>query len=335
MSNVAGPRRSRQSDYRDAIAALAERGAHLVLCRESKAPLWRGWQNRRPTLDQALAHDRDVGPLAVIPWSLHSSVIDVDEGDASALTDRWPPLAAIPSRREGGLHLWFRDVAPRRNSRLETHGVQADVRGGSGFLILWNAAQVARALENPPARAVNFPLELLVRDKPSSPEAPPAARDKRPRAAALPRVRLDRASALGVNLEGVPVGRRAEVLFDVVRHLSYDLKCPPTLAAWVSQVGALAAQLNTRFETPLEDHEVLSCASSIAEWTRVHAVALDHGPEAQSRRWLKSARVRGERLAARNQEIVEARGAGDSVGRIAARHEISERQVRRVLASRG
>ena len=285
-----------------------------------------------PSLDQALSHD---GLIAVIPWSLGTSVIDVDEGDASALTDSFPPLAAIPSRRKGGRHLFYRDVAPRRNARLDALGVQGDVRGASGYAILWRASAVVEALEAPPARAVNFPLELLVRDKPSSLEAPPAARDKRPRAAALPRVRLDRASALGVNLEGVPVGRRAEVLFDAVRHLSYDLKCPPTLAAWVAQVGALAAQLNTRFETPLEDHEVLSCASSIAAWTRVHAVALDHGPEAQSRRWLKSARVRGERLAERNQEIVEARGAGDSVGRIAARHEISERQVRRVLASRG
>ena len=235
MSNVAGPRRSRQSDYRDAIAALAERGAHLVLCRESKAPLWRSWQKRRPSLDQALSHD---GLIAVIPWSLGTSVIDVDEGDASALTDSFPPLAAIPSRRKGGRHLFYRDVAPRRNARLDALGVQGDVRGASGYAILWLASAVVEALEAPPARAVNFPLELLVRDKPSL-EAPPAARDKRPRAAALPRVRLDRVIALGVNLKGVEVGRRAEVLFDAVRHRAYDLEPPPTLAQWSEQVEAL------------------------------------------------------------------------------------------------
>ena len=193
---------------------------------------------------------------------------------------------------------------------------------------------VVEALEAPPARAVNFPARAAGARQAIVAGGAPTARDKRPRAAALPRVRLDRASALGVNLEGVPVGRRAEVLFDAVRHLPYDLKCPPTL-----RVGRAGGRAGGAAKHSVRDaarrHEVLSCASSIAAWTRVHAVALDHGPEAQSRRWLKSARVRGERLAERNQEIVEARGAGDSVGRIAARHEISERQVRRVLASRG
>ena len=50
------------------IARLTDAGAHLVLCRPDKRPVWRGWQKRRPSAAVAQMHVDDAhGPVGRRP----------------------------------------------------------------------------------------------------------------------------------------------------------------------------------------------------------------------------------------------------------------------------
>ena len=90
----------------DSVARLTAAGAHLVLCRPDKRPLWRGWQRRWPGADTARAHlNSEKGPLGVVPASLRSTALDVDTGDPLHLFGEYPPWADIPSRR--GHHAYY------------------------------------------------------------------------------------------------------------------------------------------------------------------------------------------------------------------------------------
>ena len=81
----------------DSIARLTGAGAHLVLCRADKRPLWRGWQRRRPGADTALAHlDNEKGPLGIVPASLRSTALDVDTGDPIHPVRRIPAVGGPP-----------------------------------------------------------------------------------------------------------------------------------------------------------------------------------------------------------------------------------------------
>ena len=97
------------------VTTLVDHGAHLVLCRPDKRPLWRGWQKRRPSADGALSHlDDEHGPLGLVPWSLRSTGVDVDAGSPDELARSFAPWADVPSRR--GRHLYYDDDQPRGNA---------------------------------------------------------------------------------------------------------------------------------------------------------------------------------------------------------------------------
>ena len=129
----------------DPLAALAERGAHFVLCGADKRPRARRWQEKAPALKVVLRHQ---GLVGVVPASLGCVVIDVDEGGEQACADvvatLGRPLTQVATRRAGGAHLWYRsrDAAGIGN-RGWAHG---DVRGAKGYAILWDAAAVAEGL---------------------------------------------------------------------------------------------------------------------------------------------------------------------------------------------
>ena len=117
------------------IARLTDAGAHLVLCRPDKRPLWRGWQKRRPSAAVAQMHVDDAhGPLGVIPWSLRSTALDIDEGDPDALRSWFAPWADLASRR--GRHFYYDDSEPRGNTSWSLWDCRGDIRGARGFLVL-------------------------------------------------------------------------------------------------------------------------------------------------------------------------------------------------------
>ncbi len=128
-----------------ALEALAEAGAHFVLCRTDKRPRTKAWQKTPAALEAARRHE---GPVGVVPASLGCIVVDVDQGGEAAVDGviraLGQPLARVPTRREGGEHLWYqcRD-AEEVGNRAWRHG---DIRGGRGYVILWDAESVAEGL---------------------------------------------------------------------------------------------------------------------------------------------------------------------------------------------
>ena len=310
----------RRQDQQDAaIAALAARGAHLVLCRH-KRPLWRAWQKRAPNLDAALEHAQLGSPLGIIPWSLGTTALDVDDGDAGVLIQAWPPAADYPTRRDGGRHLFYEDSHGRRNATFKSHGCKGEIRGARGFLILWGRAPeiLAEALEHPRPGAMRFPADLFE----------PMPRVFRPEAAAAVQ---SGPTATDLELEAVSRGRRNTALFDVTRYAAYTWSKPEAVADWRARVEAFALEQNERFREPLGRREVAWTAWSIASWVWSGFGPLDHGPAAQRRRGVKSGRVRRAAVVERDVAIVAAAIAGESMRAIAKRHQISERAVRYVV----
>ena len=128
-----------------ALEALAEAGAHFVLCGADKRPRTKAWQENPAPLAKVLRHK---GPVGVVPASLGCVVIDVDKGGEAAADNVVKLLgqarARIPTRRSGGQHLWYqcRD-AEEVGNRAWRHG---DIRGAKGYAILWDAESVAEGL---------------------------------------------------------------------------------------------------------------------------------------------------------------------------------------------
>ena len=97
-SLVTAPESPHSDSARRALAYLHDRGAHFVLLND-KRPLWRGYMTRRPALEAVLHH----GEVGLIPWSLQTTALDVDDGEPAQLLLFHPPLVVLPSRR--GQHL--------------------------------------------------------------------------------------------------------------------------------------------------------------------------------------------------------------------------------------
>ncbi len=160
-----------QGDARAALTALADAGAHFVLCWLNKKAMWKKWQkpqNAAP-LDRVLRHTKLVG---VMPASLGCVVIDVDYGGdeaADEVVERFGlPLAKLPSRQAGRWHLWYRcrDAADVHNKQWR----DGDIRGGFGHAILWDAGAVAAALAEPSHSLRNLNLADLAQLPPKPKE---------------------------------------------------------------------------------------------------------------------------------------------------------------------
>ena len=129
----------------DALATLAAAGAHFVLCGADKRPKAKAWQANPAGLEAALGHE---GPVGVIPASLGCVVVDVDQGgDAAAdavIAQLGLPLAKVPSRRDGGWHIWYRSCEADEIGNRAWEG--GDIRGARGQAILWHPEIVAKGL---------------------------------------------------------------------------------------------------------------------------------------------------------------------------------------------
>ena len=247
----------------------------------------------------------DHGALGIIPWSLHSTALDVDQGDPSALFDNYFPWADIPSRR--GRHAYFDDSEPRRNGKWEAYGCRGDIRGGRGFLVLHadGPERLADALASRKEGAHRLPLDLfeLVGYE-------PVLREPKPKTS-IARQPAVVASPITLNLELTRQGHRNIALFDVVRMWAYMQVKPRSISAWSERVGQYATEQNRRFPAPLRPDEVRELAWNIASWTWSGGGPLDHGYEAQSRRGKASAAVRRFKAYDRDVAIMARLAAGD------------------------
>ena len=147
---------------REAIEALVNADAHLVLCNQGKHPLSAGWQDEanRPTAEQAIAHAAAGGLLGVIPSSINLLAVDVDTDAAGSdlyasmlhrrgLVEKaiGEPLATVPTRSGGG-HMLYRAPEGEVGNRRWLYG---DIRGTRGYCVVWDAARWLAAMSAAPA----------------------------------------------------------------------------------------------------------------------------------------------------------------------------------------
>ena len=135
----------------NALRALYARGAQFVLCRNNKKPLVLAWQKVRPALSEVVAHARAGGLVGAIPGSLGCFVVDVDNGGSMGLAALrevlGAPITVTNTRRAGGHHAWYRAPADTVGNRLwQLSGAAGDIRGTNGYVVLWDAPQLADGL---------------------------------------------------------------------------------------------------------------------------------------------------------------------------------------------
>ena len=133
-----------------ALRTLKDRGAHFVLAATDKRPLGARWQKTAPAFASVEHHVADGGLVGVIPASIGAVVIDVDDGGpegVAAVTEALKPcvpIAISATRRVGGAHVWYRSPPNGTGNRKWHLGTaMGDIRGSAGFVILWDAPQVA------------------------------------------------------------------------------------------------------------------------------------------------------------------------------------------------
>ena len=311
-----------------ALEDLYDRGAHFVLCR-GKKPIHKGWPRRRPSLEAVAAHGPELG---IIPTSIGTSALDVDNGDVDRLVAETAPLVTLKTPR--GHHCYYFDEEERNNSSWYAHGCYGDVRSARGFLRFYESGieRLASALSLTPPDAAPFPTDILQaterrlpcsRRSPCSPlsmEEPRALNVKTPED--LP------------TLEAVQEGARNISLFDHVRFEAYRQDKERNFNDWAAWLLEVAREGNARFAKPLPDSEVRSVAQSISTWTWNGGGPIDHSPSAQCRRGIKSGRVRRRHAADRDTAIVGAVVAGQSMRAVAKVHGLSVSTVHHIVRRR-
>ena len=294
--------------WAETIAWLMDRGAHFVLCRENKRPLWRRWPRRRPTLKEVLEHD---GPVGIIPWSLRMTVLDADIIPNGAclweMVRRLPNIAIVPSRRSDRAHIWLRDTIPRTNGKFECFGVRGDVRGASGYVIIWGAtamrltAALKEDAKTPGGRIHMGQMQewLLTQGGHLKLHSNPVRRRRRGRG--VKRGNGFRLQAGGMPRPGllsdVQVGERNDTIFDTLRNWAYKRRRGDDYEEWRGMVRDCAHNLNNEIPVRLDSAEVNRTADSVADfcWTVLDEVDPQGGPvdrESQARRGRRSGEVR-------------------------------------------
>ena len=322
-----------------AIKSLHALGAHLVLCRggngkHPKAPITPQWQKIKPSVSRVLAHYPN-RPLGIVPWSIQTTALDKDDGDASQLIAENPPLVLMLSAIKGHLHLYYSDNEGRGSRKWEAYGCSGDVRGAKGYLLLHDDPwKLLSALENPPPDAVPFPdlFEAIGRPLKTAEVFDPTF-SKNPNNRPNPNSPLP----LNLELERIYPGGRHSALFDAVRAWAYRQELDRDLDKWRSLVKAYAENQNKRFPVPYGAHpsdggEVKRMADSVAGWCWSGGGPIDHSPPAQRRRGEKSGRVR--RLKVRELDAAAVQAVvveGRSMRATAREQGRSEKAIRHVI----
>ena len=156
------------------IDDLHARGAHFVLCGPDKRPSY-PWKNyHRPDPAAVRRHIANGGLAAVIPCSLGLWLADVDRGGPAAVTTvqrevHAAAAAVTPTRRPGGYHVWFRarPGAHVGNGAWGSTEAGGDIRGSTGYAILWKPDILCAALADPGLNRIPFaePSKIAKVDK--------------------------------------------------------------------------------------------------------------------------------------------------------------------------
>ena len=136
-----------------AVPVLLEAAAQVVLLVkwgeldpsgiQLKKPAHTNWQKQHPGFVAIKQHIDQSGLLGIVPDSLGLAVLDVDRGNASQIMAEFPPFFVTPSRRPGGMHIWYPNpsnhTTPRKwqgpgNSSGEV------VAGPGKYAVLWHNA---------------------------------------------------------------------------------------------------------------------------------------------------------------------------------------------------
>ena len=299
----------------EALTYLHQHGAHFVLCRDKRPLSGFPWRNHTPDLDCVLAHRGNVG---LIPFSIETSALDVDQGEPLQLSLFHQPLVAVRSRRPGGQHLYYRDDTPRSNQKWTAFGCSGEVRGARGYLILYRDADVRLAH----ALAYNeddcpFPAGLLEYVEPVEVGDLGAVALDDLDSADPQQIRLFQPQAPALEL--VRKGRRNISLFDAVRFWAYRAR-KTTYDEWLWAVELRTLAENRRFPEPLTERHARSTAYSIAVWTwTTYRGGYGRGFTMEQRRRggeNKARRVRYDNRE-RDSEIVRRWEAGESLRLIA------------------
>ena len=313
------------------VALLVDQGAHFVLCREDKRPLWKAWQHAFPSIAVCAEH---AGPLGIIPASIKTLGLDIDAGDPGAFIQSYPPIVALPSRRPGGLHAYFDDLERRGNGRFDLDGVSGEIRSARGYLILHHDGLfgLADAIQEHEPGTCPFPSDLF--------EAAGIEIDtSRPLEDVPAGIRAD--VPHDMPLEEITEGARNVALFDAVRFWAYGARPSGTIPAreltfWYEAVESIAFGYSRRFPSPLPAAEVRATSYSVASWVASGYREKGHTSAAQRRRVVK--RWQGDAKPAtlralkdRDKLIVDAVAGGASIKSTAARFDLYRSTIRRIV----
>ena len=309
------------------LETIVETGGHLVLIERGKrSPVWSRWQKRTPSLDVVRAHD---GRLGLVPYSIGSSALDVDSGDAINLP---PPWTQYRSKRPGGAHLYYGDDEGRGNQNWHAAGCSGQVRSAKGYLILHNggAGPIARAIQSGRQMSLfPFPVDLLALH-----EAELIIPDPVKLHAVEPHGKVS------LRLEGVYEGARNISLFEVGRQWAYRQRRGDDLGAWIAGVRDFFVFNNSRFPDRLPFAEVRASAYSVSTWVWSEFAEiipskgkgpLDHSSMAQSWRGTWSGKARRLATASRDAAIIQAVEGGSSLRATASAYGLTHEGVRYIV----
>ena len=240
--------------FRDLLAD----GLHPVLCTWGKRPIWPDWQHRRPSFDDIVHHD---GPIGHIPGKLDPGLVvyDADDGTWEALhlfCRLYPPLLRVASRQPGRAHLYYKADGQIKDGKFVGHGVSGDVRGATGFVVLWHDAvvrlrDVLRSSDGKPAPA---PLHLIVDEQPGASAGAEPDRD------------ISRGGRRSNPSAVSPEASPNPAIFNRVRYWAYETSEGTDRASWNQRVLEESHRQNAALGHPLPAREVEGMATRVAGW---------------------------------------------------------------------
>ena len=320
---------------RRAVAALAvEHDAHVVLADANKRPCWLesgpySWRRRRATPELIAEHR---GRFGIVPWSIRTTGLDVDDGDPQELALAASPLVTLPTRR--GHHLYFPDTSPRGNATFATHGCRGDVRGARGYLVL-HGDGAERLLDAIMRRDDWHPRDLF--DLVGLPSITAPAERRR----GLKVVASSPLRGLTLTLAEARPGYRRNVLhrylIDEANRTNRPRRWPGgpvDLAAWNAAILEIAIEALRQMPHPrLQTKEVKRLAYCVSTWAASTWKA-DHSPETQRWRSARAAEVRVKAAAQRHAAIREEAARGASVGELMAAFGVSRITIWRAMSGK-
>ena len=291
------------------IDRLCDLGAHFTLCDsdDPKRPIERQWQKNRPSSAKVINHVRDGGNIGIIPSSVTSAVLDVDEGDPARLREEYPPYCAYPSRTAGHFHLWYQS---RQSVQLYLWAYQ-----GCAGQVIHSTRQISfptpdhielvyQGMRTIPHSGLYLPDESII-----SPPTPPYVVDD-----AVEGYEGDGDTASNLidkkhtrRLEEAAIGERNQALFDALRFWAYKQPRPKDARLWEWQCIEQALEFR-EYLPSLQDfpeREARDTAKSVARFCLEHPqTASSVDSERQQKRGFLSGKRRRQRTHNRDTEIV-------------------------------